>query len=164
MGFATLSAGECAVIVTTQPATLVKNPENPSFSMVSGQNDRMAGGVPVWNKFSSFVENIAHGDGQNGNGVNEASFGFSDIIDMVNPLQHVPVVSQLYQSATGDTIGAIAKIVGGAIFGGPIGAIASLASVAYQAAKDDSNTTISVSEESHVALADRRAGFKPYNV
>lgn len=48
-------------------------------------------------------------------------FGFEDLLDMINPLQHIPVVSTLYQDITGDTISAPAKIVGGGIFGGVTG-------------------------------------------
>lgn len=51
------------------------------------------------------------------------SFQFADIIDMVNPLQHLPVVGMLYRKFTGDTMKPIAQIIGGAVFGGPIGAV-----------------------------------------
>ena len=85
------------------------------YTMVSGQNDRMAGSVPVWSGNVSFAENIADKGNVAGK---DTSFGFSDILDIVNPLQHIPLVSNLYQSATGDTMGAIAQIVGGGVFGG----------------------------------------------
>lgn len=153
------------MIVNKPTDAALKQPSSPPLSMVSGQNDRMAGSVPVWDKFSSFVENLADADGE---GDKKASFGFSDIVDMVNPLQHIPVVSSLYQGATGDTIGAIAKIIGGAIFGGPIGALTSAGMVAYQAAKSENSNGFSVDELSGlqgttVALADMRAGYSPYN-
>ena len=48
---------------------------------------------------------------------------------MVNPLQHIPIVSTAYRAITGDEIKAPARIAGGAIFGGPIGAVSSLANV-----------------------------------
>lgn len=50
------------------------------------------------------------------------SFGFGDIIDMVNPLQHIPLIGHVYRSLTGDEIKPISQIVGGSIFGGPAGA------------------------------------------
>jgi hypothetical protein len=53
-------------------------------------------------------------------------FGFEDLLDMVNPLQHIPVVSTLYQDITGDTMSAPAKIVGGGIFGGVTGLASSV--------------------------------------
>ncbi len=150
-------------MIITPTLQAAQKTETQPFTMVSGQNDRMAGAVPVWDKFSHFVENIA--DKQNDKFPDKvnSSFGLSDIIDMVNPLQHIPVVSNLYQSATGDTIGAIAKIVGGALFGGPIGAVASMASVAYNAAKNQTDANPILYQVS-VQSADQRAGFTPYNV
>lgn len=47
---------------------------------------------------------------------------FGDLLDVVNPLQHIPVVSTLYRSMTGDAIAPAARVVGGALYGGPIGA------------------------------------------
>lgn len=47
---------------------------------------------------------------------------FGDLLDILNPLQHIPIVGNLYRKATGDEIGAAARVAGGALFGGPIGA------------------------------------------
>lgn len=52
---------------------------------------------------------------------------FGDLVDALNPLQHLPGISSLYRGITGDEISAPARIVGGAIFGGPIGAGLSIA-------------------------------------
>ena len=48
-------------------------------------------------------------------------FSFSTILDIVNPLQHIPIVSTVYQKLTGDVASPGANIIGGALFGGPIG-------------------------------------------
>ncbi|HWG79115.1 MAG TPA: hypothetical protein VN681_05025 [Stellaceae bacterium] len=61
------------------------------------------------------------------------SFGFHDVLDALNPLQHIPVVSTLYRWATGDEPGNVAEIVGDGIYGGPIGLAAGLLSVAFKA-------------------------------
>ena len=53
-------------------------------------------------------------------------FDFFDFIDMVNPLQHIPVLNYAYRSLTGDSIKPISSIIGGAVFGGPIGAASGL--------------------------------------
>lgn len=58
-------------------------------------------------------------------GEEKSGFGFKDILDSVNPLQQLPIISSLYRSATGDTISAASRMAGGALFGGPIGFIAS---------------------------------------
>jgi hypothetical protein len=51
---------------------------------------------------------------------------FKDFLDTINPLQHIPIVASAYQSATGDVPSPGAKLAGGALFGGPIGFMASL--------------------------------------
>ena len=67
---------------------------------------------------------IAH-DGNDRNKVwfadDTASFG--DALDAVNPLHHIPVVSSIYRAVSGDGIGLGARLIGGAIFGGPLGII-----------------------------------------
>lgn len=55
----------------------------------------------------------------------DEEFSFGDVIDMINPLQHLPVVGALYRKFTGDTIKPMSDIIGGAIFGGPVGAVSS---------------------------------------
>jgi len=52
-------------------------------------------------------------------------FGFGDLLDIVNPLQHLPVISTFYRDLTGDDIGHAARVLGGGLFGGPIGAAVS---------------------------------------
>ena len=65
---------------------------------------------------------------------------FSDFIDLINPLQHIPVVSNLYQQETGDTMGAVAKIAGAAVLGGPIGGAIALANEVVEAVTGNSVT------------------------
>lgn len=140
-----------------------EKPETKAFHMVLGQNDRMAGSIPVKNL--NFAENIAELEDKNQSKlIKDDSFGFGDIIDMINPLQHIPVVNKFYQSATGDTIGSIAMIVGGAIFGGPIGALTSAGFAAYKTSQSDIvHKNFPKFEGTTIALADIRQGFKPYN-
>lgn len=57
------------------------------------------------------------------------AYGFADLLDVINPLQHIPLVSTLYRAVTGDEIQAPMRIAGGALFGGPIGFVAALANV-----------------------------------
>lgn len=63
----------------------------------------------------------AAGDGE--------EMSFWDFLDVINPLQHIPVVSTIYRELTGDQIKAPAKMAGGALFGGVIGFAASAADV-----------------------------------
>ena len=54
----------------------------------------------------------------------DQEFSFWDVLDVINPLQHIPIVNNLYREATGDTIKPTAQILGGVLFGGPIGLLA----------------------------------------
>lgn len=57
---------------------------------------------------------------------------FADLLDVVNPLQHVPLLGGLYRRLTGDALSPAARVLGGALFGGPIGAIAAAATAAIE--------------------------------
>ena len=50
-----------------------------------------------------------------------SGFTFHDFLNIINPLQHIPVVSTLYREITGDAMKPISNILGGALFGGMIG-------------------------------------------
>lgn len=56
------------------------------------------------------------------------------ILDVINPLQHIPVVSTIYRHLTGDEISPMARIAGDALYGGPIGAGVAVANVAVEKA------------------------------
>lgn len=56
-------------------------------------------------------------------------FSFHDLLDAINPLQHIPVVSTIYRAVTGDTLGNAARVVGDGLYGGVIGVIAGLVDV-----------------------------------
>jgi len=49
------------------------------------------------------------------------SFSFKDLIDIVNPLQHLPVVGSIYRYLTGDEPAVGTRVIGDALYGGPIG-------------------------------------------
>ena len=58
----------------------------------------------------------------------EDGFTFDDFLDIINPLQHIPVVSSFYREITGDSIAPGPRVLGAALFsGGPIGAAVSAA-------------------------------------
>ena len=58
--------------------------------------------------------------------VPQVELTLDDVLDIINPLQHIPVVSSIYRSVTGDQITGPARIIGDTLFGGPIGFVASL--------------------------------------
>jgi len=59
-------------------------------------------------------------------------FTFDDLISIVNPLQHIPVVSTVYRSLTGDTIKPFERILGDTLYGGVWGCVSAVANVIYQ--------------------------------
>lgn len=59
---------------------------------------------------------------------------FGDLLDVVNPLQHLPVVGDIYRALTGDQISSGARLAGGTLFGGPVGLVGSVATLAVEQA------------------------------
>lgn len=57
----------------------------------------------------------------------DEEFTFGDFLSVINPLQHLPIVSTIYRSLTGDEIKPAARMMGGALYGGPIGLLSALA-------------------------------------
>ena len=51
----------------------------------------------------------------------KGGFGFKDLLDIVNPLQHLPVIGSIYRYLTGDEPSGGASIVGDTLYGGPVG-------------------------------------------
>ncbi|MEZ0260116.1 MAG: hypothetical protein ACAH80_03860 [Alphaproteobacteria bacterium] len=54
------------------------------------------------------------------------------LLDIINPLQHIPVISTIYRKITGDEISPMARVAGDALYGGPIGAAVGLADVVVE--------------------------------
>lgn len=80
------------------------------------------------------VPGPASSDGPTLNLWGRDGFTFADLLDFINPLQHIPVVSTIYRSLTGDEIGNAARIVGGAALGGVGGAVTSVIDAAVEIA------------------------------
>ncbi len=54
------------------------------------------------------------------------------VIDIINPLQHLPVIGTIYRHITGDTLSPVARIAGGTLYGGPIGAAMGVVNAAVE--------------------------------
>ncbi len=59
--------------------------------------------------------------------VMQAELTFEDLVDIVNPLQQIPVLNMAYRAITGDKISGFAQVAGGALYGGAIGMMAGIA-------------------------------------
>ena len=66
-------------------------------------------------------------------------FDFGDLLDVINPLQHLPIISSIYRTLTGDEISPASRLAGGALYGGPIGFVSALATAVIE---DATETTI----------------------
>ena len=61
---------------------------------------------------------------------------FRDLLDIVNPLHHIPLVGTIYRKISGDVITPAFRVAGGALYGGPLGAAFAAAGVALRAVFD----------------------------
>lgn len=147
-----------------------------------GHSERMAGSIPIWetphdqqqrveqlltaattggmNTSESFEAALAYQNAQIEPAAGEdppQEFGFGDLVDMVNPLQHIPIVGHIYREATGDDIKPISQILGGAVFGGPLGAAGGLVNVIIreETGKDITGNALAL------AMNGERPEFKP---
>lgn len=68
----------------------------------------------------------------------DLSLGFGDIVDALNPLQHLPGVSSVYRYVTGDDISLAARLAGDFLYGGPVGLASGTAMAAFEAITGDS--------------------------
>ena len=57
---------------------------------------------------------------------------FHHLLDVINPLQHLPVIGTIYRAITGEHIGAVEKVMGDALYGGLWGAASSVADLAFE--------------------------------
>ena len=62
---------------------------------------------------------------------------FGDFLDMINPLQHIPVISAIYRAISGDEIGDGPRTVGSVIYGGPVGMLLSGMTALFEEASGD---------------------------
>jgi hypothetical protein len=76
---------------------------------------------------------VTDGIKQENDGWGADGFSFGDILDVLNPLQHIPVVSSIYRAVTGDEIAAAPRAIGSALFGGPVGLIAAISNQVVEA-------------------------------
>ncbi len=59
-------------------------------------------------------------------------FTFLDFLDIINPLQHIPIVSTIYRDLTGDILDHGSRVAGSILFGGPIGALVAVVNVIFE--------------------------------
>lgn len=95
---------------------------------IAARLDRAAsvqGAVPEDGSFRTALAQMSPSPAHAASPEQEDTYSFEDIIDIVNPLHHIPVVGYVYRSLSGDTIKPMSEIIGGALYGGPAGAVSS---------------------------------------
>lgn len=94
---------------------------------------------------------------------------FSDLLDIVNPLQHIPIISTVYRAVTGDHISDGARHVGHALYGvalgGPVGMSAMLGySIGTKIIQDAPQRAVDVAADALPAENDGLADAGPLDL
>ena len=73
-------------------------------------------------------------------------FSFHNLLSIINPLEHLPIVGTLYRAITGTHIGVPERIAGDALYGGLWGAVSGAADAAFEAitGKDFGSTVLAL--------------------
>src|ERR1044071_2583297 len=100
----------------------VYSPECHAMVMSPGPAGGKTPGVPVSADKSS--------DDTSGAAPHESFF--HHLWDVVNPLQHLPVIGTIYRAITGEHLDPVEKIAGDTLYGGLWGAVSSIADVAFE--------------------------------
>jgi len=88
-------------------------------------------------------------------GSKSPDFTFHDFFSILNPLEHIPVISTLYRAISGDTINPPERIVGDTLYGGWMGLVSSLANLVYEreTGKDFGDTVLAfVEDKTHMTM------------
>ncbi|MGD0143082.1 MAG: hypothetical protein ABSC92_07990 [Rhizomicrobium sp.] len=89
-----------------------------------------------------------------------------DVLEIINPLQHIPIVSTIYRELTGDKINPIERIAGDTLYGGAIGFVSSIANLVFEqvTGKDFGDTALAmlgVGGDKSTALAANDTAAQP---
>src|SRR5882724_10690337 len=118
-------------------ATGANTPLQPASYPFAGEDRRSN---PEWVRRNTGAWATSNtGDGTPGQGqeidprYRDRHYSFRDILESFNPIQHIPVVGQLYRDATGTQLLPAARIIAGGATG-PLGVASAFANVALESA------------------------------
>jgi hypothetical protein len=121
-------------IATATPTAATPAPLQPRYDPLAGDDRRTN---QEWLRRNAATFSWGNGDHAEAQEIDpryrERSYSFRDILESVNPIQHLPIVGQMYRDATGTQLHPIARILGGAATG-PVGAVSAFANVAVESA------------------------------
>jgi len=100
--------------------------------------------LPVAVPPSTMADQKSASSASTGSKSSDWDFSFHNLLDIVNPLEHLPIIGTLYRAITGTHIGIPEKIAGDALYGGLWGAVSSVADAAFEAVtgKDFGSTVL----------------------
>lgn len=90
-------------------------------------------------------------------------FDFKDLVDVINPLHHLPVVGTVYRALTGDALAPAPRMIGGTLFGGIAGFVTSLANTVLEneTGRDTGDTVLAMFTDDTPAPANVAAATPP---
>jgi len=92
--------------------------------------------------------------------VAESDLAFDDVLDFINPLQHIPIIGSIYRAVTGDTIKPEVQVAGSIAFGLATGSVLASAATGIASALYEENT----GTEPTVQIADALFGGGSVNL
>ena len=60
------------------------------------------------------------------------TMSFWDFLDIINPLHHLPFIGPIYREVSGDELSGTARVLGGTLYGGPVGLATGVADAVIQ--------------------------------
>ncbi len=168
------------MIEMNETATTAPGATEPRKVLRWREDDRMGGRIPVWESRpaakaaieqnlsaaaagksdDNFDSALAYAGRESGGApAQPEEFTFGDVIDIINPLHHLPLIGFLYRELTGDEIRPSSKILGGAAFGGFAGAATSLADtiIEHETGRDMAGNVLALVNED--GYGDRQPSF-----
>jgi hypothetical protein len=80
-------------------------------------------------------------------------FSFSDFVDIINPLQHLPLIGDAYRAVTGDSIKPVSQVTGDILYAGATGGlsiVSSVIAIGQEAYKEANGETVLASMASAI--------------
>lgn len=112
-----------AVSTVSQPPALVPSQAPPKPEPVNADGSAIPDEI-LYHHRPEDIGDLSNQDVPDENESSSEFFGkdgltFGDLLDVINPLQHIPMVSSIYRAVTGDEISPGARVAGGALYGAP---------------------------------------------
>jgi hypothetical protein len=103
--------------IATRPTLAVSQKGNPTASFFEVAAQVSAGPPRGINVPDSKRVNAEKKAEKSFNLWENSKMGFGDFVDIINPLQHIPIIATIYRNRTGDTLGFASRVIGGALWG-----------------------------------------------